>query len=76
MKNIDPPTWIKHNKVTINTKNTKDNNCYIKLSKYWMIRKEFLNLNHLLLITIGTILVFQQGIKTILRSRKIIVILQ
>ena len=28
MKNIDPPTWIKHKKVTINTKNTKDNNCF------------------------------------------------
>ena len=25
---IDSPTWIKNKKVTINTKNTKDNNCF------------------------------------------------
>ena len=39
---IDSPTWIKNKGVTINTKNTKNNNCCIKLSKYWSSsRKNF-----------------------------------
>ena len=39
---IDPLIWIKNEGVTINPKNTRNNNCCIKLSKYWSsFRKNF-----------------------------------
>ena len=80
---IDSPEWIKHKKVTINPQNTNNNNCFqyaiIAALNYQNINhnpERISNLNLLLIITIGTILIFQQDIKTILRSRKIIAILQ
>ena len=80
---INSPEWIKNKKVIINPKNTEDNNCFryaiiaaLTIRILTIIRKEFLNLGNLLIITIGIIFVFQQGIKTILCSRKAIAILQ
>ena len=80
---IDCPRWIKNKGVTINPKNTEDNNCFqyaiIAALNYQNINhnpERILNLNHLLIITIEMVSIFQQGIKTILRSRKTIAILQ
>ena len=73
MKNIDPPTWIKHKKVTINTKNTKDNNCFQYATT------AALNYQNIIYHPerISKLFDFlQQDIKTILRWRKIIAILQ
>ena len=78
---INSPEWIKNKKVT-NPQNTEDNNCFqygITVALNYqniVILNEFLNLNLLLIITIGIIFVFQQGIKIILRLRKTIAILQ
>ena len=80
---IDSPEWIKHKKVIINPQNTNDNNCF----QYSIVAAlNYQNIDHhserisklkpFLIITIGTILIFQQDIKTILHSRKIIVILR
>ena len=57
---IDSPIWIQNKGVTINTKNTKDNNCFqyaitpaLNYQNMVIIQKEFLKLNCLLIITIG-----------------------
>ena len=57
---IDSPIWIQSKGVTINTKNTKDNNCFqyaitaaLNYQNMVIIQKEFLKLNCLLIITIG-----------------------
>ena len=80
---IESPTWIKNKKVTINTKNTINNNCLqyaitaaLNYRNIGHHTERILSLNPLLIIIIGIILIFQQGIETILRSRKIIAILQ
>ena len=79
---INSPEWIKNEKVTINTQNTEDNNCFqyainaaLNYQNIFITLKEFLNLSHLLIIIIGMISIFQQDIKIILRLRKIIAIL-
>ena len=80
---INSPEWLKNKKVTINPKNTEDNNCF----QYAIIAalncqnikhnpERISSLGNLLIITIGIIFVFQEGIKTILRSRKTIATLQ
>ena len=80
---IDSPEWIKNEKVTINPKNTEDNNCF----QYAIIAAlNYQNINHnperisKLKPFIDNYnwdnIFFQQGIKTILRSRKTIAILQ
>ena len=82
---IGSPEWIKHKKVIINPQHTNDNNCFqysiaaalnYRNIEHHSERISNFFLNLLLIITIGTILIFQQDIKTILRSRKIIAILQ
>ena len=56
---IEPLEWLKNKGVTINPKNTNDNNCFqnaitAALIKILItIQKEFLILNHLLIIIIG-----------------------
>ena len=57
--NINSPKWIKNKKVTINPKNTNDNRCFqyaitaaLNYEKILKIHKEFLSLNHLLIIII------------------------
>ena len=80
---IPSPDWLSHKKATINPYNYADNRCFL----YAIIialnsqntdnhPERILNLGNLLIITIGIIFVFQQGIKTILRSRKTIATLQ
>ena len=80
---IDSPEWIKHKKVTINPQNTNNNNCF----QYAIIAAlNYQNINHnpekisKLKPFIDNYnwdnIDFQQGIKTILRLRKIIAILQ
>ena len=80
---INSPEWIKNKKVTINPQNTEDNNCFqyaiTTALNYQNIDhhpERFVNLNHLLIITNGIIFVFQQGIETILRSRKATALVQ
>ena len=57
---IESPEWIKNKGVTINPKNTKDNNCFqyaitadLNHQNIDHHPKEFLNLNHLLVTAIG-----------------------
>ena len=49
---IKSPEWIKNKKVTINPKNSNGNRCF-QYAIIIIILKEFLSLNHLLIITIG-----------------------
>ena len=73
---INSSEWIKKKKVTVNPQNTEDNNCFQYTITAALNYQNKLNLGNLLIITIGIIFVFQQGIKTILRSKKTIAILQ
>ena len=57
--------WLKNKGVTINPKNIKDNNCFqyaitaaLNYQNIIVIRKEFVILNHSLIIIIGRILSF------------------
>ena len=68
---IVSPKWLKNKGVTINPKNTKDNNCFqyaitvvLNHQNIIVIQKEFLNLNRLLIIIIGRILSFHHAQKT------------
>ena len=68
---IKLPKWIKTKGVTLNPKNTKVNNCFqyaiiaaLNYHNIDIIQKEFLNLNHLLIITIGKTLIFLHIQKT------------
>ena len=76
---------MKNKGTTINPKNTKDDNCFqdakIAALNYQNIdshperKLEFLNLNHLLIITIGKVSIFLQDIKTILQLKETIEVL-
>ena len=80
---IESPEWLKNKKVTINPKNTKDNKCF----QYAIIAAlNYLNINHNTerISKLKTFINnynwdnidFPAGHKDILRSRKIIAILQ
>ena len=80
---INSPERIKNKKVTINPQNTEDNKCFqyaitaaLNYQNIDSHPERILNLNLLSIITNGIIFVFQQDIKTILRSRKTIAMLQ
>ena len=61
---IESPDWLHDKGVTINPKNTKNNNCFqyartaaLNYQNTDHLQKEFLNLNHLLLITIDRVFI-------------------
>ena len=80
---IDSPIWIKNKGVTINPQNTEDNKCFqyaiIAALNYQKIDSHPERISKLEAFIDNykwIIFVFQQGIKTILRLRKTIAILQ